>query len=62
MKDTREFIKDARKRLGDNQQQFADRIGIPLRTVHGWERNNNTHSPIGNTLLMIQEILKETGV
>lgn len=59
---TRDFIKDARKRLGDSQQQFADRIGIPKRTVHGWERKVNPHSPVGNTILMIQRILKEEGV
>ncbi len=59
---TRDFIKDARKRLGDSQQQFADRLGISVRTVVGWERKAKTHSPIGNTVLKIQGILKEQGV
>lgn len=59
---TRDFIKDARKRLGDDQQQFADRLGIPIRTIHGWERKHKTHSPVGSTILKIQEILRKEGV
>ncbi len=59
---TRDFIKQARERLGDNQQEFSERIGISLRTIQGWERSNNPHSPVGNTLLMIQGILEEAGV
>ena len=56
---TRDFIKDARKRLGDNQQQFADRIHTSIRTIHGWERKTNPHSPDATKILLIKMILKE---
>lgn len=62
MINTRDFIKDARRRLGDNQQQFADRIHTSIRTIHGWERKSRTHSPDATKILLIEKILEEEGV
>lgn len=59
---TREYIRQARKRLGDNQQQFADRIHTSVRTIHGWERKTNPHSPDETKILLIEMILKEEDV
>ena len=62
MKNKREFIKDARKRLGDTQQEFADRLHTSMRTIQGWERQNNPHSPDRMKVHTIKKILQEAGV
>ncbi|MEM7730342.1 MAG: helix-turn-helix domain-containing protein [Pseudomonadota bacterium] len=31
-------VAKVRQAIGDSQRQFAERVGVPVRTVQGWER------------------------
>ena len=35
--DSKERLKELRKELGLSQSKFAERFGIPLRTIQDWE-------------------------
>jgi Predicted transcriptional regulator len=35
--DSKERLKELRKELGLSQAKFAERFGIPLRTIQDWE-------------------------
>jgi len=43
---TGKAIKALRKKLGDTQQQFADRIGVRRATISDWENDTATPSPM----------------
>lgn len=46
-------IKRLRQGLGLTQEQFADRFGISLETVRGWERGRRWPDATSRTLLRI---------
>ena len=54
---------DARTRLGLSQQQFANMLGISVRTLHDWEQGRREPSAPARTLLKIAarhpEIVRE---
>jgi len=44
-------IKALRQRLGDTQEQFAQRLGIAFTTVNKWENNKSKPSKLGQRAL-----------
>ena len=48
-----------RHQLGHSQADFADLLGVPLRTLQGWERNATRPSGAAETLLDIVEFQPE---
>lgn len=48
------MIKSLRKELGLTQQKFADKFGIPLRTVANWEYVND---PADYMYIMLKKVI-----
>lgn len=48
-----------RHQLGHSQADFADLLGVPLRTLQGWERNATRPTGAARTLLDIVEFQPE---
>lgn len=44
-------IKQLRRRLGDTQTQFAERVGVRQATISDWENANQEPSPLAYRLL-----------
>ena len=51
--------RDIRKKLGLTQQKFAKKLGVPLATIKGWERNFTPVDPVLQTLLRILDRIPE---
>jgi hypothetical protein len=55
--DDKERIKELRKELGLSQAKFAEKFGIPLRTVQDWEYGKReVRSYIVNMMYKIIEL------
>lgn len=52
-----ETIKEMRQKTGLSQSQFADKFGIPVRTIQKWEIGASKPKPY--LLHMMQEMLKQ---
>lgn len=57
------FIKELRNRLGLTQNEFAERFGIPVRTVQQWEQGRQEPPSyvvelIKKTILLEEELEK----
>ena len=39
-------IKEIRRQIRLTQKQFADALGVPLRTLQGWERGRAVPKPV----------------
>lgn len=50
-------IRDLRKKLGDTQNEFAERYSIPFRTVQNWE--NGVRKPPGYILELLGQRIRE---
>jgi putative transcriptional regulator len=44
---------DARQQMGLSQAQFAELLGVSVRTLQGWEQGRKQPSGAARTLLMI---------
>jgi putative transcriptional regulator len=51
--------KEIRRKLGLTQQQFAEKLGIPVATVRHWERNGTPADPVLQALLRILDRIPE---
>lgn len=55
--DDKERLKELRKKLGLSQAKFAEKFGIPLRTIQDWEYGKReVRSYIVNMLYRIIEL------
>ena len=54
-KELQRKLKAAREKLGVSQSQFANQIGIPVRTLQQWEQDQAT--PRGLALTTINKTL-----
>jgi len=52
-------VSKLRHQLGHSQAEFADLLGIPLRTLQGWERDATRPSGAAETLLDVVEFHPE---
>ena len=60
--DDKERIKELRKELGLSQAKFAEKFGIPLRTVQDWEYGKReVRSYIVNMMYKIIELENKKG-
>lgn len=50
-------LKLAREALGLTQKQMAEKVGVPLRTLIGWE--NDQRTPRGLALTTLNSLLDE---
>ena len=58
--DDKERLKELRKELGLSQVKFAERFGIPLRTIQDWEyEKREVRSYIVDMMYRIIELEKE---
>lgn len=58
--DDKERLKELRKELGLSQAKFAERFGIPLRTIQDWEyEKREVRSYIVDMMYRIIELEKE---
>lgn len=46
-------IREIRELYTDNRSEWADKIGIPLRTVENWEYGTNVPAPSAVALLNV---------
>lgn len=57
------FSLDVRSNLGMTQKNFAELLGVPVRTLHDWEQGRREPSGAAKTLLKIAsrhpEVLRE---
>lgn len=53
MHDAARFVRRVRQRLGLTQQQFAQRIDVPLDTIRNWEQGRRYPTGAAKTLLKI---------
>ena len=53
----RNRLKEARAKLTMSQSQFAKQVGVPLKTLQGWEGDRMT--PRGLALTCINQILDQ---
>ena len=51
--------RDIRKNLGLTQQQFAKKLGVPVATIRGWERDGTPADPVLQALLRILDRIPE---
>jgi putative transcriptional regulator len=51
--------REVRKKLGLTQQKFAKKLGVPLATVKGWERDFAPFDPVVQALLRILDRIPE---
>lgn len=51
--------REVRKKLGLSQQKFAKKLGVPLATVKGWERDFAPFDPVQQALLRILDHIPE---
>jgi putative transcriptional regulator len=51
--------RDIRKKLGLTQPKFAKKLGVPLATIKGWERNFTPADPVLQALLRILDRIPE---
>lgn len=59
MKTEVNLCKEIRRDFGLTQVQFADRFGIPLRTVQGWESRRTMPQYIYNILSMYYDSIEK---
>lgn len=52
-------VSKLRHQLGHSQAYFSDLLGVPLRTLQGWERNATRPTGAARTLLDIVEFQPE---
>ena len=58
--DDKERLKELRKELGLSQAKFAERFGIPLRTIQDWEyEKRDVRSNIVDKMYRILDLEKE---
>jgi putative transcriptional regulator len=51
--------RDIREKLGLTQAQFAEKLGLPVATVEGWERDETPADPVLQALLRILDRIPE---
>lgn len=54
--------RDIRKNLGLTQQQFAKKLGVPVATIRGWEREPTPADPLLQALLRILDHIPEAAL
>jgi putative transcriptional regulator len=52
-------VRDVRRRLGLTQQQFSEKLSIPVSTIRDWERRQSPTDPAIQTLLRILDRIPE---
>jgi len=52
---TAERVKAIRKAVSKSPRDFAERFGIPARTLEGWEQGRRHPDPAASTLLRVIE-------
>jgi putative transcriptional regulator len=52
---TAERVKEIRKGVAKSPKEFAERFGIPARTVENWEQGRRAPDPAAATLLRVIE-------
>jgi putative transcriptional regulator len=52
-------VRDVRRRLGLTQQQFSEKLSIPISTIRDWERRQSPTDPAIQTLLRILDRIPE---
>lgn len=62
MQDAARYVRRVRQRLGLTQQQFAQRIDVPLDTIRNWEQGRRYPTGAAKTLLKILEKAPEAAL
>ena len=62
MQDAARYVRRVRQRLGLTQQQFAQRIDVPLDTIRNWEQGRRYPTGAAKTLLKILDKAPEAAL
>lgn len=62
IQDAARYVRRVRQRLGLTQQQFAQRIDVPLDTIRNWEQGRRCPTGAARTLLKILDKAPETAL
>ncbi len=54
--------REVREKLGLSQQKFAQKIGVPLKTVKAWEQHLAPYDPVVQALLRILDRIPESAL
>lgn len=54
--------REVRNKLGLSQQKFANKLGVPLRTVKVWEQDLAPYDPVVQALLRILDRIPESAL
>jgi len=57
MEDMDTYIRDARKKLGQTQEQFAKRVMVSVNTIRAWEQGRR--NPGKHAIAYIEKLLEE---
>ena len=62
MQDAAKFAKRVRERLGLTQQEFSNRIEVPLETIRNWEQGKRSPTGAAKTLLKLLDRTPEAAL
>lgn len=62
LKESAEFARGVRQRLGLSQLEFSQRINVPLDTIRNWEQGKRTPTGPAKTLLRVLDKAPEAAL
>lgn len=62
LKESAEFARGVRQRLGFSQLEFSQRINVPLDTIRNWEQGKRTPTGPAKTLLRVLDKAPEAAL
>ena len=62
LQDSAKFARRVRKRLGLTQEEFSDRIEVPVNTIRNWEQGKRSPTGAAKALLRVLDKAPESAL